>query len=435
MIREYLKFRKEQRQFENLMIVMKLTGCKLIKHTRIRNGHILKVSIPPTLSFSDIEKKKGQLEDHFKGIIQLEKIRFTNMVNISVVTKDIGNYMYAPVRPLRYYKLFIGKTFDGEDYFIDLNRDAHILIAGVTGTGKSYLLATILTNIIYNYPKAFEIYLCQTAKRDIDYLKDCKGIKASLYTASETALVLEKAINEINRRSILFADTGCKGIDHYNKVTDSKLKRKIYVFEEISLYMADETDDEDEAGAKSKVWKMIWKIVKLGREVGIHFIGLTQRTTAANLGGSGEIKSQLCRITFRQAQDIDSRNVIDCDLACTLKEREVYALTTDGLNLIKVPSIDKEMRLLNKYVPEIKVANGKIIKQKIENINSFKYDSFDSYLDMSLEEYNKIISKKDENIIAKNEEEPIKTTTTEAPKKKRGRPRKGVVREDVTTTK
>ena len=58
MIREYLKLRKEQRQFENLMIVMKLTGCKLIKHTRIRNGHILKVSIPPTLSFSDIEKKK-----------------------------------------------------------------------------------------------------------------------------------------------------------------------------------------------------------------------------------------------------------------------------------------------------------------------------------------------------------------------------------------
>ena len=114
MIREYLKLRKEQRQFENLMIVMKLTGCKLIKHTRIRNGHILKVSMPPTLSFSDIEKKKGQLEDHFKGIIQLEKIRFTNMVNISVVTKDIGNYMYAPVRPLRYYKLFIGKTFDGD---------------------------------------------------------------------------------------------------------------------------------------------------------------------------------------------------------------------------------------------------------------------------------------------------------------------------------
>ena len=76
-----------------------------------------------------------------------------------------------------------------------------------------------------------------------------------------------------------------------------------------------------------------------------------------------------------------------------------------------------------------------VAEQPDENINSFKYDSFDSYLDMSLEEYNKIISKKDENIIAKNEEEPIKTTTTEAPKKKRGRPRKGVVREDVTTTK
>ena len=432
MIREYFQLRRKKEKFENLMLSMGLDKFYLIEDVKITNGHILKVGIPSTSSFKKFEEKKQQFEDHFKGIVEIEKVRFTSMIEMKVITKDIGNYMYEPVRADRYYKLYIGKTFDTENFFIDLNKDAHVLIAGVTGTGKSYLLATMLTNLLYHYPKSFEVYLCQTTKRDIDYLKDCKGIKASLYTADETALVLEKAIAEINKRSEMFASVGAKGLDHYNKVTDSKLKRKLFVFEEISLYMADETDTEEEATAKNRVWKQIWKIVKLGREVGIHFIGLTQRTTAANLGGSGEIKSQLCRITFRQAQKIDSTNCIDTDLATTLRDRECYVLSTEGLNLVKVPSTDKEMTILNKYLPEIKVA-GKTIEVKTEvKTIKFQYETFSNYTDMALQDYNKITAKK-ENIVANDEDS--QEITVEAPKKKRGRPRKGAVIEDVAITK
>ena len=430
MIREYFELKRKKEKFENLMLSMGMAKFYLIEDKKIPNGHILKIGIPPTSSYKKFEEKKEQLQDHFKGIVEMEKIRFTSMIQMKVITKDIGNYIYEPVRPDKYYKLYIAKTFDTENFFVDLNKDAHMLIAGVTGTGKSYLLAIMLTNILYYYPKAFEVYLCQTAKKDIDYIKNCKGIKASLYTADETALVLEKAINEINKRSEMFASVGAKGLDHYNKVTDSKIKRKLFVFEEISLYMADETDSEEEATAKSKVWKQIWKIVKLGREVGIHFIGLTQRTTAANLGGNGEIKSQLCRITFRQAQKIDSNNCIDTDLATTLRDRECYVLSTEGLTLVKVPSIDKEMTILNKYLPEIKVANKvSEVKEEVKS-KSFKVEKFDSYDDIKLEDYNKIIAKK-EIIVATNE--VVAEVPAEAPKK-RGRKKKGAVVDNVAIT-
>ena len=432
MIREYFELKRKKEKFENLMLSMGMAKFYLIEDKKIPNGHILKIGIPPTSSYKKFEEKKEQLQDHFKGIVEMEKIRFTSMIQMKVITKDIGNYIYEPVRPDKYYKLYIAKTFDTENFFVDLNKDAHMLIAGVTGTGKSYLLAIMLTNILYYYPKAFEVYLCQTAKKDIDYIKNCKGIKASLYTADETALVLEKAINEINKRAEMFANVGARGLDHYNKVTDSKIKRKLFIFDEISLYMADETDTEEEAAAKNKVWKQIWKIVKLGREVGIHFIGLTQRTTVANLGGNGEIKSQLCRITFRQAQKIDSNNCIDTDLATTLRDRECYVLSTEGLTLVKVPSIDKEMTILNKYLPEIKVAT-KTIEIKVEvKTKSFRVESFDSYDDIKLEDYNKITAKK-ENIVVNDE--ASQEITVEAPKKKRGRPRKGAVIEDVAITK
>lgn len=352
-------FNSKKQLFKNLMAVMKLDGFYLVNQKKINNGHVLTIGIPPYHSFSDIEKKKENFESYFKGIIEMEQIRFSDKLTMKIITQDIGFFDFEPVKT-KSNEFYIGKLFDGENYFIDLNKDPHVLIAGKTGTGKSFLLASILTNLIYNHSNRYDIYLCQTAKRDIDYLKNCKGIKMNLYTPSETAMVLEDAVNEIDRRSEFFANNGFRGIDHYNSHNKTKkMKRKLYVFEEISLYMPDDTDSEEEQKDKNKVWQLIWKIVKLGRESGIHFMGLTQRTTVANLGGNGEIKSQLTRITFAQATELDSRNVIDCDLATKLQNRECYILGNNGLKLVKVPTIDKGMTILNKYVPEIICVNSK----------------------------------------------------------------------------
>lgn len=373
----------KRKQFKNLMAVMKLDGFYLIEDKKIMNGHMLKVGISPTSSYETFLKAKPKLEDYFKGIIEIEKVRFASYMNVKIITKDIGNYKFAPVKSGP-SKLYIGKEFDGNDYFVDLNKDAHVLIAGVTGTGKSFLLASILTNLIYSNAKSYDIYLCQTAKRDIDYLKSCKGVKATLYTENEITYVLDKALKEINRRSELFAKNGTRGIEHYNKVSKIKMKRQLYVFEEISLY----EDCEN-------IWRNIWKIVKLGRESGIHVIALTQRTTAANLGGSGEIKSQLARITFRQAQAIDSCNCIDCDLATKLKDREVYCLTTDGLKLIKVPTVD--MDRLNEYVPEIKCYDPDTEEIK----TSEEPDHFETYIDMRIEDYERLNKKPEKKVKTK----------------------------------
>lgn len=352
-------FNSKKQLFKNLMDVMKLDGFYLVKQEKINNGHILTIGIPPYHSFSDIEKKKENFESYFKGIIEMEQIRFSNKLKMKIITNDVGLFDFTPVET-KSNQIYIGKLFDGQYHFLDLNKDPHVLIAGKTGTGKSFLLASILTNLIYNHSNSYDIYLCQTSKKDIDYLKNCKGVKMNLYTPSETALVLEDAVKEINRRSEIFANNGFRGIDHYNSNNKAKkMKRKLYVFEEISLYMPDDTDTEEEQKDKNKVWQLIWKIVKLGRESGIHFIGLTQRTTVANLGGNGEIKSQLTRITFAQSSELDSRNVIDCDSATKLQDRECYVLGNDGLKLVKVPTIDKGMTILNKYVPEIICANSK----------------------------------------------------------------------------
>ena len=62
----------------------------------------------------------------------------------------------------------------------------------------------------------------------------------------------------------------------------------------------------------------------------------------------------------------------------------------------------------------------------------FQYETFSNYTDMALQDYNKITAKK-ENIVVNDE--ASQEITVEAPKKKRGRPRKGAVIEDVAVTK
>ena len=92
------------------------------------------------------------------------------------------------------------------------------------------------------------------------------------------------------------------------------------------------------------------------------------------------------------------------------------------------------MTILNKYLPEIKVA-GKTIEVKTEvKTIKFQYETFSNYTDMALQDYNKITAKK-ENIVVVNDEVTAEAPTEEPPKKKRGRRKKGAVIEDVAVTK
>ena len=175
MLMEYFKLRSKKERFDNLMTVMKLEGFRLIEDKKITNGHILKISIPATSSFENFEKKKTQLEDHLGAIIELEKIRFTSMFTAKCINKDIGKYKFDIVKAAE-NKLFIAKEFDGTPFLLDLDKEAHLLIGGQTGTGKSFLLASILTNLVATN-KNIEIYLSQIMKGEIGLFSNCKQVK------------------------------------------------------------------------------------------------------------------------------------------------------------------------------------------------------------------------------------------------------------------
>lgn len=320
-------------------------------------GYLCTANIPTGLCVEALEKAKKVLEDNLNCIVDIEKERGDNFIKVKLI-KEIKDHEFEPVET-KPHELFLGYKLDGSLYKINLNMDPHILIAGKTGTGKSFMFATILTNLFYKNKKDFEVYLLQVKKGEIDIFRDCPNVKFTSDNTQEILVILEKLSNLIHRRSKQFASCGIKNISQWNKhFPKQKMKRIIVGVEEISFFMADE---------ESESFRYFNEIVKAGRSAGIHLIALTQRTTAANLGGNGELKSQLTVITAKQRTELDSRNAIDINEAAYLKKQEFICSGNDGYVTFKAPTVDEDFKILNKYVPEIKIPGIKKEEKKSYN--------------------------------------------------------------------
>ena len=122
------------------------------------------IFIPKGLSFEHLNSKKNILEDNLNSIIEIEKDNFKDYINIYIINRDVNKYEFKPVKS-KPYEIYIGKDFQLKDFKLNTRKDCHILIGGVTGTGKTFLLASILTNLIYNSSDKIEIYAITILKR------------------------------------------------------------------------------------------------------------------------------------------------------------------------------------------------------------------------------------------------------------------------------
>lgn len=360
----YLNTKDERKFKNNFKEVMLKTGIKnkedeifkIYKIIETSYGYICYLNNVKGLSVEHLESKLNILECNLNSIVQIEKDRFKDYIKLYAVNKDIAKFSFEPVK-CKSHELYIGKDFKGQNYLIDLNKDSHILIGGCTGTGKSFLLASILTNLIYNSSKSIELYLLQICKSEISAFENCDPVKYVAYDVQQCILGLDKLLKELDKRSELFKQYGIGNIMQWNKhFNNRRMKRIICVIEEISFFM----DNGNE-----ETWESILKIAKAGRSVGLHLVSCIQRSTATNL--NTDVKSQMTRITFRQKSSIDSTNIINTPDAKLLKERECIIDGNSDYTMVKTPYLDEDYVILHKYVQDIKIPTEET-KQEIINV-------------------------------------------------------------------
>ena len=101
----------------------------------------------------------------------------------------------------------IGKDISGEAVVGELNKMPHMLIAGQTGSGKSVMINTLLTSLLYrNSPSDMKLILVDPKQVEMAPYEDIPHLLTPVITEPEkTISALKWAVNEMERRYKLLA--------------------------------------------------------------------------------------------------------------------------------------------------------------------------------------------------------------------------------------
>lgn len=217
----------------------------------------------------------------------------------------------------------IGKDISGEAVVGELNKMPHLLIAGQTGSGKSVMINTLLTSLLYrNSPSEMKLILVDPKQVEMAPYEDIPHLLTPVITEPEkTISALKWAVNEMERRYKLLAEEKIRDIKSYNQKIQSG-RSKVSVTDEDGneqrvedgampyiVIVIDELADLMMVAARD-VEALIVRLAQKARAVGIHLVLATQRPSVDVI--TGLIKANVpARIAFTVASQVDSRTILD----------------------------------------------------------------------------------------------------------------------------
>lgn len=202
----------------------------------------------------------------------------------------------------------LGKDITGKSIVADLSAMPHLLIAGATGSGKSVCINTLIVSILYKYsPEEVKLLMVDPKVVELNVYNGIPHLLIPVVTEPKKAAgALNWAVNEMNKRYKLFAETGVRNIGSYNSFvertnTGEKLPYIVIIVDELAdLMMVCPHDVEDS----------ICRLAQMARAAGMHLVLATQRPSVDVI--TGVIKANIpSRISFAVSSQIDSRTILD----------------------------------------------------------------------------------------------------------------------------
>lgn len=198
----------------------------------------------------------------------------------------------------------IGKDIAGTPVVADLAKMPHLLVAGQTGSGKSVMINTFLTSLLYrNSPSDLKLILVDPKQVEMAPYNDIPHLLTPVINEPEKCIsALKWAVAEMERRLRTMAEVGKRNIGEYNSL--KKEEGMPYI-----VIVIDELADLMMMAARD-VEALIVRLAQKARAAGIHLVLATQRPSVDVI--TGLIKANVpARIAFTVASQVDSRTIID----------------------------------------------------------------------------------------------------------------------------
>jgi S-DNA-T family DNA segregation ATPase FtsK/SpoIIIE len=200
----------------------------------------------------------------------------------------------------------LGRDVSGEPIFANIEKMPHILVAGATGSGKSILVHSLITSLLYkNSPATLRMVLIDPKRVELSMYDGIPHLITPVITENKKALgVLKWAIQEMDRRYEILQHSGSRDIKSYN----AKQTKPEDVLPFVLIGIDEMADLMSSFGRE--VEGAIVRLAQMARATGIHLLLATQRPSVEVI--TGLIKANIpARVALQVASQIDSRTILD----------------------------------------------------------------------------------------------------------------------------
>jgi len=266
-----------------------------------------------------------------RSLIGIEAPNYSSSI-VSLKRVLASEELRTDKRPLA---VCLGEDVAGKLVIGDLTKMPHVLVAGQTGSGKSILLHTFITTLLFRRsPAEVKFILIDPKRVELPAYNGVPHMLAPVIVDVEKALPsLKWAVSEMERRYKLFEKAKVRDIGGFNDLSGFQaIPHVVIIIDELADLMA---------LAPVEVEKTICRLAQMSRATGIHLIVATQRPSVNVL--TGLIKANIpCRISFSVTSSVDSRVIID--------QPGAEKLLGKGDMLYVPPTSSKPIRVQGAYV-------------------------------------------------------------------------------------
>lgn len=228
-------------------------------------------------------------------------------------------------------KVALGKDISDQPVIADLIKMPHLLVAGATGSGKSVCITTIINSILFNAsPDEVKLLLVDPKMVELSQYNGIPHLLAPVVIdPKKAASALKWIVKEMENRYELFAASGVRDIERYNRLKSGETSKNTPALPFV-VVIIDELADLMMVAA-GEVEEAICRLAQMARAAGIHLVIATQRPSVDVI--TGVIKANIpSRISFAVSSQIDSRTILDATGAEKLLGRGDMLYSPLGMN-------------------------------------------------------------------------------------------------------